>query len=362
MERSSARSRLVGFARRSVFAVVVATLFLTLSVEAHVKWFVRFDISKPPTSPGELLTGTFVTMFLASVVGVYAFFLFDRLLYKKGVLREFDEKLKRFDDFSILIIRVCSSIFFLSVFVWWTIFGTTFYITPELTAPGGWVPWVHLVIGICALFRFSSAITGLGIFGLYISSAFTFGLFHMLDYVIFLGIGYFLLSTAFPKWDLLKSALVTLFACTGLTLLWASIEKFVYADWTAPLLKENPHMTMGMSQGMFMMVAGYVEFFLTFALLGAASVIGRLISLALMAVFVTAVWEFGIVDAIGHLMIVAILFVLIVRGPTDAREMLVLRDKNIFTEAYFMTGLYYLAFITVFIAYYGLHYLFYGPY
>ena len=66
------------------------------------------------------------------------------------------------------------------------------------------------------------------------------------------------------------------------------------------------------------------------------------------------------VDAIGHLMIVAILWVLVVRGPTDARNMLVLPEKSLFTEAYFMTGLYFLAFVMIFILYYGIHYLTFG--
>ena len=79
-----------------------------------------------------------------------------------------------------------------------------------------------------------------------------------------------------------------------------------------------------------------------------------------MSIFVLAVLQFGVVDAIGHLMIVAILFVLIVRGPTSARDMLVLPDKSLFTEAYFMTGLYFLAFVMIFILYYGIHYLSYG--
>jgi hypothetical protein len=109
-----------------------------------------------------------------------------------------------------------------------------------------------------------------------------------------------------------------------------------------------------------MLVSGFVEFTVTFLLLGAVSVIGRLVSLGLMSVFVLAVLQFGIVDALGHLMIVAILFVLVVRGPTDAREMLVLRDKSLFTEAYFMTGLYFLAFVMIFILYYGIHSLSYN--
>lgn len=54
-------------------------------------------------------------------------------------------------------------------------------------------------------------------------------------------------------------------------------------------------------------------------------------------------------------MIIGILFVLVIRGPTSAREILVLREKSVWMETYFMTGLYFLAFVTIFIAYYGLH-------
>jgi len=109
-----------------------------------------------------------------------------------------------------------------------------------------------------------------------------------------------------------------------------------------------------------MMLAGFIEFNMAFILLGAASVVGRLVALGLQSVFVLAVFTFGLLDAIGHLMIVAILVVLLVRGPTDARNMLVLRDKTIWTESYFMTGLYFLAFVMIFILYYGLHYRYYG--
>ena len=117
---------------------------------------------------------------------------------------------------------------------------------------------------------------------------------------------------------------------------------------------------MGLQPATFMMVSGFVEFSLTFVLLGAVSVVGRMISMGMMMIFILAVFKFGMVDAIGHLMIVAILFILVVRGPTDARNMLVLSDKNVWTEAYFMTGLYFLAFVMIFILYYGFHFLFYG--
>jgi hypothetical protein len=111
-----------------------------------------------------------------------------------------------------------------------------------------------------------------------------------------------------------------------------------------------------MSPYIYMMLAGFVEFNITFVLLGSVSVFSRTIALGLAAVFVLAIYEFGLIDAIGHLLIITILIILVVRGPTKARYFLALPDKSVWTEAYFMTGLYFLAFVMIFLAYYGLYF------
>ena len=348
--------------RRS-FQFLVVIFLAALCAEtasAHVKWFVEYDVTKPPLPIGEVLNGMFIKMFHVSVVGVYLFFLADRYIYEEGYLAEFDKKLKLFDNPANYIMRVAAGIFFLSLFIWYLVYGTTFYLTPELKTTAVYVPWVHLLMAVCVLSRRTTPLAGIGVFCLFIAATFDYGIFHLLDYVIFLGIGYYLVVANSDKKGLLMSGLVVLFVCTGLTLIWAAVEKFAYPDWTNPLFDKNPQMLMGMTAERFMKVSGFIEFFVTFILLGAVSVVGRLISLGFMSIFVLAVIQFGVVDAIGHLMIVAILFVLIVRGPTSARDMLVLPDKSLFTEAYFMTGLYFLAFVMVFILYYGIHYLSYG--
>jgi hypothetical protein len=342
-------------------ALILLAAVCAQTAQAHVKWFVEYDVSQAPTPIGEVLDGSFVKLFLLSAAACYIFFLADRYIYEKGYLAEFDKKLKLFDNLANYIMRGAAGIFFLSLFLWWVLgFGQSFYITPELKTTAAHVPWIHLVMALCVISRYTAPVTGVGIFFLYISAGIDYGIFHVLDYVIFLGIGYYLTISNTSSKNLLKSGFVVLFACTGLTLIWASVEKFAYPRWTDPLFQANPQMLMGMSPAMFMKVSGFVEFFVTFILLGAVSVVGRLVSLGLMSVFILAVVQFGMVDAIGHLMIVAILFVLVVRGPTDAREMLVLWDKSLFTEAYFMTGLYFLAFVMIFILYYGIHYYSFG--
>ena len=78
-------------------------------------------------------------------------------------------------------------------------------------------------------------------------------------------------------------------------------------------------------------------------------------------IFLLAIYIFGLVDAVGHLMIIAVLLVLTIRGPTKARDFLVLSDRSRWTEAYFMTGLWMLAMNVIFIAYYGLYALMLSP-
>jgi hypothetical protein len=105
----------------------------------------------------------------------------------------------------------------------------------------------------------------------------------------------------------------------------------------------------------FMMLAGFVEFGLAFVMLSSTSLLSRFTAFGLGSIFLLAIYKFGLIDAIGHLLIIAILCVLVLYGPTKGRNFLSLNSKSLWTEAYFMTGLYSLAFVTVFMAYYGLH-------
>jgi hypothetical protein len=350
--------------RRTLFCALASLLFVSLfavTADAHVKWFFPYDVVKPPLPIGEILDGTFARLFAWSAAACYLFFLADRFIWRHRYLAAFDEKLKHFDAAAYYIMRISAAIFGLTLFWWWASGqGQQFFLTPELKTDARWVPWLHLTMAACALLRITTPITGVGFFILWLGALSQYGIFHMLDYPIMLGIGYYLTVSNSHSKGWLKSGLVVLFALTGITLIWAAVEKFAYPGWTIEILKGKPEMLQGMTPELFMKVSGFTEMFATFILLGAASVVGRLVALGLLSVFVLAVFEFGFVDAVGHLMIVAILWVLIVRGPTDAREMLVLRDKSVFTEAYFMTGLYFLAFGVIFLLYYGVHYWSYG--
>ncbi len=321
----------------------------------HVKWFAPFDVNALPKPIGEVLNGTFIKLFLASVAAVFGFFWIDRTVFRRGLLLKLDERLRRLDDLSILILRLSAAIFFTALWAWHQAYGTAFFITPELRTTASFVPWLQLALAACALWRPTLPLVGVGIFALYGLALRDYQLFHLLDYIIFLGLGYFFLVANIKRSKWRQSGFVVLYAATGITLLWAALEKFAYPEWTYAMLRSHSEMLMGMQPETYMTLAGFMEFGLAFVLLGAVSVAGRVVAVALQMVFMLAIFKFGLLDAVGHLMIIAILFVLFVRGPTSARQILVLREKSVWMETYFMTGLYFLAFVMIFIAYYALH-------
>jgi hypothetical protein len=329
------------------------------SAQAHVKWFSEYDLNKPPLAVGEVLTGQFVHFFLSSALLIYAFFWFDRYVFRKRILEDVLRRYTVSEPVAFMIMRCAALVFFAAISAY-GLSGDAFFLTPELKTDHRWVPWLQLGIALCALHRRTVPLIGLGIAGLFVAAVEQYGMFHLLDYLILIGVAYFFVAVVMsgPGW--LMSRYVVLYATTALTLLWASVEKWGYPFWTYPLLAREPGLAMGLEPRTFMVLAGFLEFNLTFMMLSSVSLLSRMIALGLGAVFALAVYKFGLIDAVGHLLIMAILFVLVIHGPTRSRNFLVLEQKSLWTEAYFMTGLYVLAFVLVFIAYYGFHFLAYG--
>jgi len=348
--------------RRRAFITLLSVAVATwpLAAHAHVKWFAEYDLNKPPLSIGQVLTGQFLYIFLISVVWMYGFFWLDRYALRKGILEDAVRRYTVSEPVAFTVMRVAALIFFAAIGVY-GIFGHAFFLTPELKTDYRWVPWLQFVMALCVLHRYTVPLTGLGIAILYVAAITQYGIFHLLDYLILVGVSYYFLAVPMSgssRW--LMSRYLVLYATTGLTLLWAAIEKWGYASWTYPLLEREPGLLMGFEPRTYMMLAGFFEFNVTFMALSSASLLSRAVTLALFSIFLLAILKFGMIDAVGHLLIIAILFVLIVRGPTKGRYFLVLEQKSLWTEAYFMTGLYILAFVLVFISYYGFHFLAYG--
>src|SRR6185436_16277293 len=194
-----------------------------LLVLMHVKWFAPFDVHQMPKPAGEVLNGTFIKFFLASAVLIAVFFFADRTVYRRGLLSQLDARLRKLDDFSILILRLAAAIFLISVWAWYLTQGTSFYVTPELRTTARFVPWFQLALAICALVRPALPAVGIGLLFLFCLAVGSYGVFHLLDYMIFLGLGYFFTVANIERGNWRKSGFIVLYAATGITLLWAAM-------------------------------------------------------------------------------------------------------------------------------------------
>ena len=126
--------------------------------------------------------------------------------------------------------------------------------------------------------------------------------------------------------------------------MWASIEKWAYPQWSFPLFIQHPAVTMGFDDEFFMRAAGVVEFTLSFALLW-TPLVRRCAATILCAMFVGAIFEFGMIDAIGHAPIVVVLFAIVaddVRAPAPRLRQLALAPVGFAASLIAMLGVYYL--------------------
>jgi hypothetical protein len=341
-----------------IFSALLLTPFLVYSspLLAHIKWFVPFDANEPPRHMGEVLSPTFAALYVISIVFIYVFFWLDRYFYRDKYLSHKIDHWVIHKVHSQVIIRASISIFYFCLFLYGRIFHNYFLLTPELQTELVIVPWLQLLSAITLMYRPTVPLAGVATLALFAIGMQQYGIHHMLDYMMFLGLAvYFLLFNIHGE-RAVTTRYVFLFASVGLSLLWGAVAKWAYPQWSYQLLLEKPALLMGMEPEFYMVLAGFVEFVLTFILFSSTSVFARIIALGFNLIFIVAIYEFGLIDAVGHLLIITVLLILTLRGPTRARYFLVLSNKSLWVEAYFMTGLYILAINVIFLAFYGLYF------
>src|SRR5262249_1385150 len=149
-------------------------------------------------------------------------------------------------------------------------------------------------------------LSGLGIAIIFIVGIVQDGAFHLADYPIFLGVAAYLALTGLQSNFFGKRPLDIVRYAAAITLMWASIEKWAYPQWTFPLIQQYPNMTLGTDPEFYMQAAGVIEFTLAFALLW-TPLIRRVGAIMLSAMFIGAIFQFGKIDAIGHALIIVVL-------------------------------------------------------
>ena len=279
---------------------------------AHVKWFAPYDVAQAPIRLSGVLNQTFIELLILTLGLLWTFCALERTAVGATLLASVDEVFSLLRGKTEILLRAGTGGFFVAI---WAHGGII--LTPELFTSSPATEWLQLAIAAGLVFRITMPLSALGMVVLFAQGIWSYGLFHMMDYPIFLGDAVFLALSGLRMSSLLGvRALDIVRIGASITLLWASIEKWAYPEWTYPILYAHQDLAMGLDPRFYMIAAGMVEFGLAFALLW-TPLVRRMAAVVLLSMFVSAVFEFGKIDAIGHAVIVVILLVI---AADDGRE------------------------------------------
>jgi hypothetical protein len=337
---------------------VFGLLFFSQLSIAHVKWFAPYDVASEPKNIFDVLTPFFCSLMLGSVVIVFFIAWFDRS--KLSVV--FDQHIGNYrqtlqerlpENFSPKAIRYTLLVFFVCI---WSIGGII--LTPELTYENStFIGLLHVAIIVCLFTAKSARYSGVGILALWLYSAYHYGIFHLSDYIIFLGLGLFVIYASFNSSEMTRKGFLLLYIAISITLQWASIEKFVYPQWSFPIIEERPYLSMGMHESHFMMLAGFVEFAFAFLIVSVSGVGFIIATIGLATIFMLAIIDFGKIDAIGHMAIIGSLLVMSLNGPTKINLRFASMHPNAVYNACLITLVYCVSITLFFALYYGVRHL-----
>jgi hypothetical protein len=312
-----------------------------------VKWFAHYDVTKRPEPFVQVATGTFFLIFAAFSATLFLGFLIDGWVGKRWP--KATSAGSTFTGAHEKWVRLGMGAFLLCM---WTI--RLDILTPELHTHVAWVFAIQFLSAFCVAWRRTCIFSALGLIVLYFYAVTQYGLFHMLDYVYFLGIAMFLVGISIRKLSHIR--VPAMIGGLAFSIMWTAIEKFVYPQWTAQILQKHASMAMGMPSALFIIIAGFVEFTLAFYLATGRGML-RLGSLILLIVFIAAMPEFGQRDIVGHLPLVAILGVPFVGGHTALQRFWRLSSRGVVVNAVAACLLYTVSLACFFLAYYGVQWL-----
>ena len=301
--RDVVRSR---FVKLVMFAgcFVVYSMATTTPAIAHVKWFVNCNVSDAPLPLSAVFTTTFFQYLALFLLLFYLACMAERTASGAIVLQLLNRCTALLHDRADELLRAAAAVSFALLWA-----NGTVILTPELTASSTSLSAMQLLIPIYLFCRATVPAAGAGIIVLYGFGVATYGLFHMLDYPVFIGLGIFFMLSVSQDAKLQAFRFHMLRWTVALSLLWPAMEKFLYPSWVAAIAIVHPELTLGFPVATVVTAAGIVEFGLSFALFW-TPLTRRLAALALSLLLTSATLDFGKVDGIGHMMIVVILLVI----------------------------------------------------
>ena len=271
-----------------------------------MKWFTRSTDStvidfKDLTTPAFWLLLTLSVITLAFIVYI------DRTLEKSSLFVRFNNYLESYSDRAIVLLRVFTGA---ALLLSWQ---ADSMIAPELKITMTSVGWYQFFLALALLTSFTTPLAGFGMIGLYFYAISQYGFFHMLDYLVYPAIGYFLLVAELKNEKISQTRIPALYIGLGFSLCWAALEKLFFPNWGLDVLRQQPQLTMGLPHDFFLMACSFVELCLGYLLI--IGVLQRPLSLTITFVFFITSAFFGKTEVIGHTILHGALLVFAIIGP-----------------------------------------------
>lgn len=298
-------------------------LFFLVQVTAlaHVKWFSDFSFSDQPLSIDQAVDTTFILLALLSMAVISSMVYLDRRLAKAIWYNRINDWLKSQSEHSLTVLRVAAgAVLLLS-------WQADAMLVPELSISTAWIGWLQFVLAFLLLFRKTVPLAGAGMIALYGIGLYQFGMFHMLDYPMYAGAGYYFLVNDSRNERIAATGLPALYFTVGFSLCWVALEKIIYPQWGLYVLQQNPQLAMGFDLDFFLIGAAFVEFTLGYLLI--ICLLQRPLSLVITLVFFTTTMVFGKLEIIGHTLIHGALIVFLFEGPGSGYKAPITFHKNL---------------------------------
>jgi len=273
---------------------------------AHVKWFTR-ETKNRTINLSDLNTPSFWLLLGLSVVTLAVFVYADRALEKWKPYKRFSNYLESYAGNATIILRVFTGA---ALLLTWQ---ADAMIAPELKIPTGEAGWFQFGLALLLLTAKTTPLAGLGMIGLYCYAIGHYGMFHMLDYVVYPAIGYFLLVASIKKKKISATKVPALYIGLGFSLCWAALEKIFFPQWGLDVLRQEPALAMGLPHDFFLLSCAFIELCLGYLLI--IGLLQRPLALTITAVFFTTTAFFGKTEIIGHTILHGALLVFVVLGP-----------------------------------------------
>ena len=294
-------------AGRWIGTAACAAALVPSAAHGHVKWFADFSFADRPLTAGQVMTPAFFALAALSMAVIGGMVLLDRRLENAAWYRGLNGWLADRRGEALLVMRI--GIFATLLLAW----QADALLAPELRVWAGWIGWLQFALALLLLVPRTVPIAGGGLILLYLLAAARFGAFHLLDYLFFAGVGWYLLVSRSGSERIRGTGIPALYATIGFSLCWVALEKIIYPQWTLYLLEQRPQLALGLDPRFFLLAAAFVELALGYLLI--INLLQRPLALVITLVFFMTTMVFGKVEVIGHTPIHAALIVFLLEGP-----------------------------------------------